>query len=486
MSRYYFSPINHKDFMGKYLNSLKTGEIMLDTDLDDIYVTEEGYNLPIPSTSNLRKMITNYLENTIDGMNFRKNEIPMIIDSIERLKDNLETRQNEINYEYESIEGQIKNDLNNSKYLSKITKNNINQLGDLKMVFDEIDYDILDERIFGLIDDFNNINIDSGSGIYNSGNNQELIEIWNDIQSLMQLSNTKLKNMGTFEGSAVLQKNTTQVQNIYDTYYSRRQFNFTLGGHPDIGMANRNTNITSETEYLNTVMKAREGFIKWFYGQKYLDPLTRQRFPTHRGSGLWYKGFQTKRDEATRNNNLHGRRNPQWDLFEAVPLEGQNNSMNVNTPTVPYIRSATNYILFENSNSMNGNNSTNYSYNTAPNTNKIVRYNSYGNQEWEKDFRHIGDNYRTNNELLNRIVARDNGMQRTPKYFYNNHDQMSAISKGAPTFPVIVRDWYWISHTGLVNREGMLIRLGLVKSFSVTEISTSRYGFNESRGWTAR
>src|SRR5699024_11604258 len=82
--------------------------------------------------------------------------------------------------------------------------------------------------------------------------------------------------------------------------------------------------------------------------QKYLDPLTRKRLPGMRGSGLWYKGFATKRDEQT--GSLNGRRHERWDLFENVPLEGQNNVQRVTTPTVAYVRSPTNFVMFENAN----------------------------------------------------------------------------------------------------------------------------------------
>lgn len=203
-----------------------------------------------------------------------------------------------------------------------------------------------------------------------------------------------------------------------------------------------------------------------------------------RGSGLWYKGFATKRDEQT--GSLNGRRHERWDLFENVPLEGQNNAQSVNTPTVSYVRSPTNFVMFENTNMYSRNNKSGYSYRTGVVGAKIVQYNMYGNQTWQKDFRHIGSSYRTNNNLLKRIVGSDNGMQRTPKYFYNNKDKMSSISPGAPSWPIIVRDYYWLSHTGLANREAMNLRVGLKKTLSTTEISTARYGFNNTRGWYRR
>src|SRR5699024_12113568 len=364
MGRYYYSPVSYHDYTEKYLNSLKTGELLVDMDSHDLYVSEEGYNIPMPTTSALKERIINYLENTIDGINFRKSEVPLLIKNIEKIRVDLEDRQNEISKEYEGFEGQIVQDLVTNKYLNKITQNNINQLGDLRLTVDEIDFEYLDTRIFELIDEFNLLNMDFRSNVYIDDANTKnaiLMEIWTDIQKLMDESNKKLNRMGTFSGSLTLKKNVTKRQTVYDAYYTKRQFNFTLGGHADIGMRYRQ-NYQTQQQYLDGIKKAREGFIKWFYGQKYLDPLTRKRLPGMRGSGLWYKGFATKRDEQT--GSLNGRRHEKWDLFENVPLEGQNNAQSVNTPTVAYVRSPTNFVMFENANTYSRNNKSGYSYRT--------------------------------------------------------------------------------------------------------------------------
>src|SRR5699024_10075465 len=68
MGRDYYSPVSYHDYTEKYLNSLKTGELLVDMDSHDLYVTEEGYNIPMPTTSALKERIINYLENTIEGI----------------------------------------------------------------------------------------------------------------------------------------------------------------------------------------------------------------------------------------------------------------------------------------------------------------------------------------------------------------------------------------------------------------------------------
>lgn len=349
MGRFHYSPINYKEYLKKYLNSLQTGEILIDFEGKDIYVSEEGYNLPIPSNKKLKDDIIFYLENTIEGINFRTREIPRLIKTIDDLRERIENKQNLINKDYDDVNSTIDENMRDLTYISKVTENNIQQLGDLRLTVDKNDLQFIDKRLLDLVDQFNLINSDSRNKVYvddANNKNKQLLEIWNEIQALMDDVNKKLTKMGSFSGTLTLKRSTTVRRMAYDVYYSRRQFNFTVnGGHGDIGLPYAWNYAYNLNQYLDLTKKVKKGFIKWFYGQKYLDALTRLRFPAYNGSGFWYKGFATKID--ARNGSIHGMRNPSWDLFETVPLKGQLNQTDRNNFNLPYIRSATNYTMFD-------------------------------------------------------------------------------------------------------------------------------------------
>ena len=66
-------------YLEKYVNTLKTGEILVDLKDHDIYVTEDGYNLPIPSTKGIRDQVIDFLENDVEGIKLKKKIIPSIV-----------------------------------------------------------------------------------------------------------------------------------------------------------------------------------------------------------------------------------------------------------------------------------------------------------------------------------------------------------------------------------------------------------------------
>ena len=74
--KYIYKPLQFSDYINNYVNASKTGEIMLDVENDDIYVTEEGINLPISKTKELRTKVLNFLNNDIDGINL-KSHLPL-------------------------------------------------------------------------------------------------------------------------------------------------------------------------------------------------------------------------------------------------------------------------------------------------------------------------------------------------------------------------------------------------------------------------
>lgn len=485
MGRFHYTPIDYKDYMNKYFNSLQTGEMLIDFNNADIYVSEEGYNIPLPSNKALKEDIIKYLDTKIEGINFRTKEVPKIIGNIETLRRKIEAKQELMQRNYDSITMEIDDSIKDITYISKVTENNVHQLGDINLTIDKNDLKFIDKRLLELVEQFNIINSDSRDKIYvqdAQSKNKQLIALWNDISKLMDDANKKLDKMGTFEGTMMLKRAITVRENAYDAYYSKRQFNFTVnGGHGDIGLPYAWNYANNVSEYLNLSKKVKKGFVKWFFNQKYLDALTRLRFPDDNGSGFWYKGFNTKID--TRTGKKIGRRNPKWDLFETVPLKGQLNQTNRNDFNIPYIRSATNYTMFDGGFWSAEKLPNSYNNRSVIVDSKSPTYKIGGSQTFQRNFNHIGKSYNVDTKLINRIVAKDNGRQRTPKYFYNNNDINSCVSKGAPTFPVISRDIPFISHTGFQNREAMVIRMGVTKYVSKTDLRLVRMKFNNSKGW---
>ncbi|QDJ97636.1 heat shock factor binding protein [Staphylococcus phage PALS_2] len=485
MGRFHYSPIDYKDYMNKYFNSLQTGELLIDFEGADIYVSEEGYNIPIPSNKKLKDDIIKYLENSIEGINYRTREIPRFIKQIEELRRKIEEQQDLMNRQYDDINMGIDDNIKDLTYISKVTENNVQQLGDLKLSIDKNDLKFIDKRLLELVNEFNLINSDSRNKIYvqdAQNKSKQLTAIWNEINALMDDANKKLSKMGSFSGTMMIKRSVTTRRMAYDAYYSKRLFNFTTnGGHGDIGFPWSYNYASNLSTYLDFTKRAKRGFIKWFYGQKYLDSLTRLRFPAYNGSGFWYKGFATKKD--VRNGSIHGKRNPSWDLFETVPLKGQLNQTDRNNFNLPYIRSATNYTMFDAGNWSGEKKPNTYNHTSVIVDSRAPTYRIGGSQTFQRNFKHIGKKYDVDTKLINRIVAKDDGTQRTPRYKFNNKDMNSCVSAGAPTFPVIVRDIPFISHTGFQNREGMVIRMGVSKYVSQTEIRLVRMKFNNSKGW---
>lgn len=485
MGRFHYSPIDYKDYMNKYFNSLQTGELLIDFEGADIYVSEEGYNIPIPSNKKLKDDIIKYLENSIEGINYRTKEIPRFIKQIEELRRKIEQQQDLMNRQYDDINMSIDDNIKDLTYISKVTENNVQQLGDLKLSIDKNDLKFIDKRLLELVNEFNLINSDSRNKIYvQDARNKatQLTAIWNEINSLMDDANKKLSKMGTFSGTMMIKRSVTTRRMAYDAYYSRRLFNFTTnGGHGDIGFPWSYNYASTLSQYLDFSKRAKKGFVKWFYGQKYLDSLTRLRFPAYNGSGFWYKGFATKKDART--GSIYGQRNPSWDLFETIPLKGQLNQTDKNNFNLPYIRSATNYTMFDGGTWSGEKKPNSYNHTSIIVDAKTPTYKIGGTQTFQRNFKHIGKKYEVDTKLISRIVSKDDGNQRTPRYKYNNKNMNSCVSGGAPTFPVIVRDIPFISHTGFQNREGMVIRMGVSKYVSQTEIRLVRMKFNNSKGW---
>ena len=93
MARYKYLPMTKSQYMEKYINTLKTGEILVDLRDHDVYVTEDGYNIPIPSTKGIRDQVINFLENDVEGIKLKKRLIPSIVSEVSKKANDIERLQ---------------------------------------------------------------------------------------------------------------------------------------------------------------------------------------------------------------------------------------------------------------------------------------------------------------------------------------------------------------------------------------------------------
>lgn len=467
--------MSYTEYMNKYINTLKTGELLVDLTAHDIYVTEEGYNIPIPVTKGLRDNVINFLENDIAGIDLRKSQIPGSIQNLFDIKYQIEDAQNEL-YDRSKKLDNVELDFSNKQiYLTKVNDKNVNQLGDLKFSTDNIlGIDYVGE-INSLVNQFNVLNNNSLSGTFSSdavSKNSQLISIWNQITYLMELVNQKLDSMGSFSGNIKLKRNATRTTDAYDFTYSRRLYNW----------SNWST-ITSAAQMVSVSQAIRPNFISWFKGNAYQDiPMSGMMEDNIRGTGFMYKNFPNKVDIQT--GTTYARRYYNWDLLESIPEATYNNAPAA--WSIGYLRSPTNNLLPDLWGQGKYANSTTFShrYEFERSSVDVSRF-GYGGDSWRQAFSMGGNTTAyTSDALLNLIsyIADGYGMQRHPfSVKWNSID--GAVSNAVPIIPTITREIPYVSSTGIRNNDGMIVRMGIQKKVTETELAYDSYLFNNTTGW---
>lgn len=476
MSRYKYIPMSYDDYMGKYINTLKTGELLVDLNNHDIYVTEEGFNIPIPTTKQLRDKIINYLENDLEGIKIRQQVIPGKINNLFSIKQAIEEQQ-------QNIFDRTKNLLDDSRsldrqytFLNKVNENNVNQLGDLKVNLNNIKDLNYVTRINSLINEFNRINTNAQSGVYSNdatNKNTYLNSLWTEIIALMSEVNNKLNGLGSFSGKIVLKRNATRTIEAYDVTYTRRLYNFSNW-----------TTINSASDLIYASQAIRPKFISWFKGNAYQD-LSMANIMDYgiRGTGFFYKNFPNKVD--LNSGNTYARRFMDWDLLEGIPaFDYWNNPADW---SLGYMRSNTNNLLpdywGQGRYATSSGWTKRYKFETA--SNDYSKF-GYGADTWRKPFSIGGASETTTTDSLMNIITSVNdpyAMQRTPRSTkWNSID--GAVSNVMPIIPTITREIPYISTTNIRNNDGILVRMGIKKTLNETELAYSEYTFNNTNGWT--
>lgn len=474
ISRFKFTPLSYDDYLKDYVNSLKTGEMLVDLTNHDIFVTEEGANIPIPTTKALRDKVVKFLETDLEGLKLQTNRA---LTNIDKLQATISASKAAADASYDkalNLDGVAPSFRSDSTFIQTVNSKTINQLGDLKINLSSLEGTGVEEKLGQLIAEFNRLNDSAFSGYYHGEavkHNEVLLEIWQEISVLMDIVNQKADSLGSFSGSLRMKRNTTRNSEAYDCTYSRRLNNFTTWSY--VGGLDQYVAITSTSQ---------GKFEAWFRGEAYLD-LTRadMLIGTERGTGLWYKNFPNKVDLAT--NSKVGRPHEAWDLFEVVPLSDYRNF----TPgwNIQYLRSISNNVIVDLESQ--GPYASAGSWTTRLPFSKYSVDNArfgYGGDWWRQAIPSHGASSYTTSDSLMGIVANMNDqyqMQRTPKQTYHS----GITSRHAPALATMTRAVPYYSSVGIANTDGVLMRLGLRKTLKETALSYASYQFNGS-DWQRR
>lgn len=448
--------------------------MLVDLTNHDIFVTEEGANIPIPTTKAIRDKVVSFLETDLEGLKLQTNQA---LSNIDKLQVAIKASKDAADASYDkalNLDGVAPSFVSDASFIHTINTKTINQLGDLKVNLSSLEGTGVEERLGSLITEFNRLNENAFSGFYHGEamkQNAVLMEIWQEISVLMDLVNQKADNLGSFSGNLRMKRNTTRSSEAYDCTYSRRLNNFTTWSY-----------VGSLDQYVAITSTSQGKFEAWFRGEAYLD-LTRadMLIGTECGTGLWYKNFPHKVDMAT--NSKHARPHEAWDLFEVVPLSDYRNF----TPgwNIQYLRSISNNVIVDLESQ--GAYASAGAWTTRLNFNRYSVDNArfgYGGDFWRQPISSNGASTFTTSDSLMGIVSNMNDqyqMQRTPKQTYHS----GITSRHAPALATMTRQIPYYSSVGIANTDGVLMRLGLRKTLKETALSYASYQFNGS-SWQRR
>ena len=324
MGRYIFQPMSYREYLSKFINTLKTGELLVNLEDHDIYVTEEGINIPVPIISPLRNDIINYLENDLEGIKVRMSLNPSRIDNLFKIKSEIEKEEQDIYgkiRELNSIEDYVRNKY---VFINKITEYNVNQLGDL--VDNVKDYGNslgnYKKEIDELMRIFNSINDDCSSydKLYNN-NNAELMEIWNFLSDIYKELNNKINKFNTLSGNIKIGNYSTRNIDIYDIHWNRRLNRFQEGiGDYNLSTYTSGLSYTNDrTQYVKNCLDVTSRYRCFMSRHSQLQPgnLSIEGFYMYRGSNILYPGFMNKKDlNKSNKGSIIGRHFYPFDCFE--------------------------------------------------------------------------------------------------------------------------------------------------------------------------
>lgn len=486
MARYRYLPMTKAQYLEKYVNTLKTGEILVDLKDHDIYVTEDGYNLPIPSTKGIRDQVIDFLENDVEGIKLKKKIIPSIVIEVSRKANEIELNQGIISNTGDILESRLLNQRNTARFMSVVNENNVNQLGDLEINANRLKQITDDDRLLTLINEFNRINNDARDIITadTTKYNKELMEIYKDMYRLMNEANSKLNKLGHFLGEVQFKRIESYTGPAYDVTYSRRDNTICL---PNL----RYVNGPAKAVWLSQVMQ--NSYISWFNTGRGLNDgnaVTRNTMlesGCERGTGLFYKNFPNKKDLRT--GSINGVNYHEWTIFEAAPLDDANICADRGAWSIDwmYSKSNTRYPGYWRYGGYYTNTSDTDYASVIQNPSPSERRAGYAmaglpGVAWRGPWVDYTPTVLKTPKWALDIVSTDTGTnQRTPKSTRSNAYR-GCVSNQLPAIPYM-KGPYIISSSYGVNYDGCLMRLGLTKTLTNTKIAVGSTSYNSEGGW---
>lgn len=324
MGRYVFQPMSYSEYLSKFINGLKTGELLVNLQDHDIYVTEEGFNVPVPIISPLRNEIIKYLENDLEGIKTRMSLNPAKIDRLFKMKSEMEEEQQNIYGRIRDLQSDERYIRNKYLFINKITEYNVNQLGDL--TFNIKDYDDSLTNYIGEINKlsniFNDINNDCSSydKLYQN-RNKELEQIWSFIDNIYKEMANRINKFKNLEGNMKIYNYSSREIDIYDVYWNRRlnRFQEGFGDYNLRGSSNTLSYIKDNKKtYMNYCLDVTSRYKAFMSRHSELQHpnLSIDEFHTYTGTNILYPGFMNKVDLNGNNNTKIARHYYPFDCFE--------------------------------------------------------------------------------------------------------------------------------------------------------------------------
>lgn len=245
MGRYIYQPIimtNYSDqeYLKRYKQSIQTGELLVDLQNYDIYVTEEGIELPIPITKNLREVVMDYIRSIKSDFNTRYMYLLRYADNIRKLKEEIDKLNINLRPSIINLDRQTTGAFYRNKYYESNTLQNLHLSGSINVnIFNDYNdistskYRKLVEELMWLYKHFNTELIKVNNKILNNSNlditnaNAGLRNIYNDIKTVKGILDDKLplNSLGKGAGSLNLSKTVgkketySAVVDVYDFAY---------------------------------------------------------------------------------------------------------------------------------------------------------------------------------------------------------------------------------------------------------------------------
>lgn len=222
-----YKPMEYSEYLEKYVNSLKTGELIVDPDNHDIFISEEGLNIPLPKTKELREKIIDFLSNNVEGIKLKNELLGRKLKYSEKLKENIEDLQHQAYLKLNASALQVHHNTSKAIFLEKFSRWNIHQLGTLKLEMDDLIEHVpyYAERLQNLVEKFNVYSSYANDQEYVQTKNDELFYLWEEIKDLFDEANDRVSKLLDIKGSiSILKVKTTEID-VWDLGFGLARFN---------------------------------------------------------------------------------------------------------------------------------------------------------------------------------------------------------------------------------------------------------------------